>query len=180
MLLKKLLNLGLIGVCTMTLLACSNQKAQDYSANTPELTIQKYFNGPSKAYGLLQNWSGKQTRRFSVTMQGHWHDVNKGELHEEFVFSDGEKQTRDWTLTMTDAHHFTATAHDVVGVAKGEQYGNTIHMSYVLAVPVNGKIINLNVDDWLYAINERVVINKSTLKKFGLTVGQLTIAFEKG
>ena len=163
----------------MILSGCAGSSAEMYSKNTPTLTIQKYFNGPATAEGMLQNWRGKQTRRFNVVMNGTWTNDKEGILHEEFVFDDGEKQTRDWHLTMIDAHHFTGTAHDVVGVAKGEQYGNTIHMNYVLSVPVNGKPMNIAIDDWLYAINDKTVINKSTLSKFGLNVGYLTIAFTK-
>ena len=163
----------------MLLSSCSWTDAKEYSNNTPTLTIQKYFNGPLTAEGMLQDWKGKQTRRVSVSMEGVWKDSTQGILHEEFIFDDGEKQTRDWTLNMLDEHHFTGTAHDVVGVAKGEQYGNTIHMRYVLSVPVNGKPMNISIDDWLYAINDQTVINKSTLSKFGLNVGYLTIAFTK-
>ncbi len=178
--LKKLLSTVFIaGVFTMILSGCSSPSAEMYSKNTPTLTIQQYFNGPATAEGMLQNWRGKQTRRFNVVMNGTWANDKEGILHEEFVFDDGEKQTRDWHLTMIDAHHFTGTAHDVVGVAKGEQYGNTIHMNYVLSVPVNGKPMNIAIDDWLYAINDKTVINKSTLSKFGLNVGYLTIAFTK-
>ena len=168
-----------LGGIMFSLLGCSAPKAETYAQNTPALTVQQYFQGNLTAEGMLQNWQGKQTRRFSVTMTGNWPNAETGTLHEEFVFDDGEKQSRDWTFKMLDAHHFTGTAHDVVGVAKGEQYGNTIHMDYVLAVPVNGKIMNIAIDDWLYAINDHIVINKSTLKKFGLNVGQLTIAFNK-
>ncbi len=170
---------GLSGGLIMILSSCSSLKAEDYANNTPLLTIQDYFNGPATAEGMLQNWRGKQTRRFSVVMQGTWKNNTEGTLHEEFVFDDGEKQTRDWHLKMLDAHHFTGTAHDVVGVARGEQYGNAIHMNYVLSIPVNGKLMNISIDDWLYAINKQTVINKSTLSKFGLNVGYLTIAFNK-
>ncbi len=177
--LKKTLSLLAIGTLTMTLFGCASNQAKQYQNNTPTLTIQKYFNGPLKAYGMLQNWNGKQTRRFDVSITGVWKNDKEGQLHEFFVFNDGEKQTRDWTLTMADAHHFIGTAHDVVGEAKGEQYGNTIHMQYTLRVKVNGKDRDINIDDWLYAINDKVVINRSTLSKFGLTLGQLTITFSK-
>lgn len=163
----------------MILFGCSSPSAETYSKNTPTLTIQQYFNGPATAEGMLQNWHGKQTRRFSVVMNGAWKNDKEGILHEAFVFDDGEKQTRDWHLTMIDAHHFTGTAHDVIGIAKGEQYGNTIHMNYVLSIPVNGKPMNISIDDWLYAINDKTVINKSTLSKWGVNVGYLTIAFTK-
>ena len=179
MFIKRYLKVLCFVASSLILISCAPSDADIYSKNTPELTVQNYFNGSAQAYGVLQNWRGEQSRRFVVTLNGQWKNKQEGLLHEEFVFDDGEKQSRDWTLTMVDAHHFTGTAHDVIGVAKGEQYGNTIHMQYVLQIMVDGKKMNISVNDWLYAINDNVVINKSTLTKFGLHVGDLTIAFYK-
>ena len=161
------------------LASCSTSQEELYSKKKPPLTVQHYFNGTTKAYGMVQNRSDEVSRRFTVVIQGDWSNPKKGTLHEEFIFDDGEKQTRDWTFTFIDDHHFIGTAADVVGVAHGSQYGDSIHMQYVLAVKVNGKTINLSVDDWLYAINDQIVLNKSTLNKFGITFGHITIAFVK-
>ncbi len=162
----------------LTLGGCDVNNIKDYKNNTPPLRMENYFSGDVKGYGLVQKKSGAVRRRFVVDMKGKW-EGNHGTLDENFVFDDGEKQQRQWILTKIDEHHFTGTAHDVVGVAMGEQYGNVIHMIYVLRVPYNGKTIDLDMDDWLYRINDQVVLNNATMKKFGFSVGKLTASFVK-
>lgn len=168
-----------IGSLFLVLAGCSTSQEELYSKKQPPLTVQHYFNGTVTAYGMVQNRSDEVSRRFTAVIKGNWTNSKKGTLHEEFIFDDGEKQTRDWVFTFIDEHNFIGTAPDVVGVAHGSQYGNSIHMKYVLAVKTNGKTIDLSVDDWIYAIDDKIVLNKSTLNKFGITFGRITIAFVK-
>lgn len=151
---------------------------KNYSNKKPNLEIETYFSGETKGYGLVQKCSGAVRRQFEVQMQGTWKD-NKGILDEHFIFDDGEKQHRQWQLEKIDANHFIGKAEDVVGVAKGEQFGNAIHMEYVLRVPYKGSTIDVTMDDWLYRINDKIVLNNATMKKFGFCVGRLTASFSK-
>jgi hypothetical protein len=103
-----------------------------------------------------------------------------GTLDEKFVFDDGRTDERIWTITVDeDGHHFTGTAADVIGEAKGKQYGNTLNMKYTLRIPRGDSTIDLAMDDWMYLIEGDKLLNLTTMKKFGLTVGKLTIMFEK-
>jgi hypothetical protein len=157
---------------------CSARDIQTYEQNTPKLLIEDYFSGTTSAYGILQDWRGKVTKRFRVTMKGDWQG-SKGILKEHFYYDDGKEQTREWHWEKRDAHHFVGTAEDVVGAAKGTQYGNAIYLRYTLKVPVDGKIIALDFDDKMYLIQGNVVLNKVKMKKFGFTVAELTISFVK-
>lgn len=161
----------------LTLTGCG-ENIDDYKNNTPTLKIQDYFDGNLKAWGLLKDFKGKVTRRFSVTMKGSW-KKDRGTLEEHFVFDDGEEQERTWTFTPTGESTFTGTAHDVVGEAQGRQVGNTFRMNYVMRIPVDGKEYDISIDDYLYRLDEKRVLNISKLKKFGFTVGSLFIYFEK-
>ncbi len=163
---------------TMTLFSCSTKKVENYSDKNPKFDIQQYFSGKTEAYGIMQDRSGKVTRRFSVKMEGVVKN-NQLTLQEYFLFDDGEKQERVWVVDMKDANHFTATAGDVVGVAKGKQFGNALQMNYVLRVPYKGTTLDLSVDDWMYLIDEQSLINVSEIKKFGFVVAKLTIGFKK-
>lgn len=165
-------------VIAIILGGCDVNNIQTYKNDNPTLQMEDYFSGKVKGYGLVQKTSGAVRRRFEVDMHGKW-EGNQGTLDENFVYDDGEKQVRQWKLTKIDDHHFTATAADVIGVAKGEQYGNVIHMTYVLRVPYNGLTLDLSMDDWLYRVNDHVVLNNATMKKFGFPVGKLTASFFK-
>lgn len=161
------------------LTGCSSVTVEDYAANTPKLDIRQYLNGKLEAWGVLFDTSGKADLHFHVTMVGSWQG-NVGTLKENFVYSDGRKDERIWTITFTDDTNFTATAHDVEGVAVGSQAGNAANMRYVLnAVRSNGDTITLSMDDWLYLVDDKTLVNRTKMRKFGLTVGELMIAFKK-
>lgn len=162
----------------MTLFSCSVSNPKIYEANSPKFDIREYFNGKLEAYGHVKDWRGKVTRRFYVTMNAKWNG-NEGTLEELFIFDDGEKQNRTWKFNFENENHFNGSAGDVVGVAKGKQYGNVVRMDYVLKTPVGNSTYDLTIEDWLYMINEKHLINESKIKKFGITVGYLTIGFNK-
>lgn len=166
-----LMSLGLI-------FGCSSIDTKIYSENKPKIDIRKYLNGKLQAQGILQDRSGKVIKSFTVTMQGTW-NKNEGKLVEHFVFSDGKTDDRTWNITMIDDNHFTAKAHDTVGVAKGEQFGNAVKMDYVLKVPVDEKTYDLRLVDWIYLLDEKHAINVTKLTKFGFRVASLTISFQK-
>ena len=171
---KKILTL----IFTMTLFSCSVSNPKIYEKNLPKFDIRKYFDGKLEAYGVVKDWRGKITRRFYVTMTGNWQG-NEGTLEEFFVFDDGEKQSRTWKLKVSDDNNFIGNAGDVIGNAIGKQYGNSVRMDYVLRTPVGNKTYDLKIEDWLYLIDEKHLINESKIKKFGLTLGYLTIGFKK-
>jgi len=176
---KKFKALSLNLLLIISLMSCSKISPKNYQNNTPNLDIKKYLNGKVKAWGTLEDRSGKITRRFTVDMLGTWNG-NEGVLQEYFEFDDAKKDSRTWKINFTDQNNFTATAGDVVGIAKGEQYGNAMRMSYVLDLKLdNGKNYHVSLDDWMYLIDEKTLINKSTIKKFGITFGKLTIFFQK-
>ena len=178
---KKIFLSTIIFISSMSLFSCSNLSPKDYQNNQPKLDIRQYLNGKVKAWGVLEDRSGKITRRFVVDMIGKWQD-NKGILEEDFIFDDGEKSRRVWTIIFDDENNFTATADDVIGQATGSQYGNALQMKYVLDLVVDKEKqtrYHVSLDDWMYLIDEKILVNKSTIKKFGITFAKLSIFFQK-
>ena len=45
-----------------------SMKPTDFKNTEPAMTIEKYFDGPVKAWGILQDRSGKVTRQFNADM----------------------------------------------------------------------------------------------------------------
>jgi len=169
----------LIGALSMFLSSCTQMPTfKSFKYKEPTMNIKEYFNGPMKAWGFIQGRDGEVTRRFKVTMIGSW-EGNVGTLTEHFDFDDGEKKERIWTLNVNEDGSFTGDAADVVGQAQGSQEGNALNMKYVLRIPVDGTTYDIKIDDWLILLDEKRLINISSLTKFGFNVGRLTIYFEK-
>ena len=165
---------------TILLTNCSgnNMKPIDFKDQKPRLIIEEYLSGNVKAWGILQNRSGKVTRQFSADLNGKW-DGKQLVLDEKFIWNDGEIQTRQWKIDKIDEHNYEGTAGDVVGKAKGYSYGPAFKFEYVLLVPVKGKEMKITFDDWIFMQDEKIAINRATLTKFRFKVGELTVFFKK-
>ena len=171
----------LLLISTLFITNCSfNQtmKPEDFKDQKPRLIIEEYLSGNVKAWGILQNRSGKVTRQFSADLNGKW-DGEQLILDEKFNWSDGEIQTRQWIINKIDDHNYEGTAGDVVGTAKGYSYGPAFKFEYVLLVPVKGKEMKITFDDWIFKQDDRVAINRATMTKFGIKVAELTVMFVK-
>jgi Protein of unknown function (DUF3833) len=169
----------LLGLSAATLLsACSSPQITDYAAEKPLLDLRQYFNGTLDAYGVFTDRSGKVVKRFTVVMQCSWRG-DEGVLDEAFSYSDGTKQRRVWRLTRTADGHYTGRADDVIGLATGQASGNAFHWNYTLALPVDGRVIEVQFDDWMFLMDERVMLNKATMRKFGVRLGEVTLSFMK-
>lgn len=172
---KKLLCLISAG---LILGGCASLPARQYVNDRPVLDLSRYLEGPLDAWGMFQDRKGKVVKRFHVKMMGTWSN-NVGRLEEDFVFSDGSKQRRVWTIVRLDANHYTGTADDVIGVAQGEAYGNALNWRYTLALPVGGKVYNVKFDDWMFLMDDEVMLNRAGMSKWGFHLGDVTLAFRK-
>ena len=161
-----------------SLAGCGSQVLDDYAAETPRLDLREYLNGPLTASGIFFDYAGRADLRFIVDMDGSWNG-NTGTLSERFHYSDGQTDERIWTIRFTDDQRFTATAHDVVGEATGGQKGNAAMMKYRLRIPRDGKEVVVSMEDWLYLQEDGTLINRSKMRKFGLSVGELVVTFRK-
>ena len=155
-----------------------DMKPEDFKDQKPRLIIEDYLTGNVKAWGILQNRSGKVTRQFSADLNGKW-DGKQLILDEKFNWNDGEVQTRQWQITKIDEHNYEGTAGDVIGNAKGYSYGPAFKFEYVLLIPVKGREIKITFDDWIFMQDVRVAINRAKMTKFGIKVAELTVFFQK-
>jgi len=177
----KLINrvlLWLAATSTALLGACSTPQVQDYAKETPVLELRDYFNGTLDAYGIFTDRSGKVVKRFTVVMNCSW-TGDQGVLDEAFSYADGSTQRRIWRLTRHANGRYTGQADDVVGTAQGQQSGNAFHWAYTLALPVDGRVIEVQFDDWMYLMNEKVMLNKAAMRKWGFGLGEVTLSFLK-
>ncbi len=172
------LSLSLLAAGTLALLGCASPTPADYASEKPVLDLKTYFNGEIVAHGLFTDRSGRVARRFTVQMTGTW-TGKQGVLDERFTYSDGKTERRVWRLTDEGNGRWTGRADDVVGVAEGRSAGNALNWRYTLALPVDGKVYEVQFDDWMYLMDERVMLNKAVMSKFGFKLGEVTLSFTK-
>lgn len=174
----KILKLAALGVAIALVAGCSSPQPEQYASQLPKLDVEQYFNGTLDAHGMFQDRSGDVVKRFVVVMRCTWQG-DTGTLDEDFTYADGTKQKRVWTLKKTAGGRFTATAPDVIGSAEGIVSGNALRWKYVLALPVNGKVINVDMEDWMFLIDEKVMLNRTAMSKYGVNLGHVTLSFTR-
>lgn len=168
----------LAALAAVVLPGCASVDPTEYAAERPALQMERFFDGTLEGWGMVQDRSGKVLRRFTVVIRAKW-EAGTGTLDEEFVWSDGERQTRVWTLRRVADGRYSGTAPDVIGEARGQVAGNALRWRYVLAVPVDGRVWNLDFDDWMFLVDERVMLNRAVMSKFGFRVGEITLSLAK-
>lgn len=165
-------------VVILTLGACSNMQIEDFAGTAPELKLEEYFAGQTKAWGIFEDRFGNLKREFTVDILGEW-DGTTLTLTEDFVYSDGEEEQRIWRITKLANGRYEGRADDVIGVANGTVRGKALNWSYDLMLTISGNQVKVRFDDWMFLQPGGVLINKADVSKFGISLGTVTLFFAK-
>ena len=170
--------LAIASLATLSLAGCASPTPADYASQSPKLDLKQYFNGKLLAHGIVTDRGGKVLQRFTVALTGTWVG-DTGTLDERFTYADGRKETRVWTIKRGADGRYTGTAADVLGEAQGQAAGNALNWRYTLALKVDGRTWNVDFDDWMYLIDDRVMLNRATMSKFGVRLGEVLLSFTR-
>nr|WP_297456925.1 DUF3833 family protein [uncultured Halomonas sp.] len=113
-----------------------------------------------------------------MDIEGHV-DGDTLTLEEDFVYANGDTDRRVWTFERVDEHHWQGRADDVEGAVEAESYGHVFHMSYPLDVLIDGSPWTFTMDDWMFLQPDGRLINRTAMKKFGVTLGEITLVFDR-
>ena len=150
-----------------------------YLSQEPRFDLFNFFNGDVRAWGIVQNRSGEVVQRFEVDIDGNVSGQTLT-LDETFRYSlgDGVKE-RVWTITREDDGSYVGGAGDILGPASGSSYGNAFRWTYAMDLPVEDQTYRVKFDDWIFALDDRRILNRSYIQKFGLDVAEVTIFMER-
>jgi hypothetical protein len=180
--LKRLMGWLLAAAAAAALVAgCGSIDPQVYAREQPALDLKQYFSGTLLGHGLFMDRSGQVQRRFVVTIRASW-DGDTGTLDEDFVWSDGEKEKRVWTLQPVAGQpgRWRGTAADVRGEAAGIVAGNALNWTYTFMLKTrDGKRYDIDFDDWMFLVDEKVMLNRAVLSFWGFRVGEVLISFQR-
>ena len=156
----------------------SNMSVEQYRDSTPQLVLEDYFLGETRAWGIFQNRNGDVERQFTVDILGKMVDGNLV-LEEDFIYADGTLDRRVWTIKKIDGKHYEGRASDVIGHATGHVSGNALNWSYTLDLPYKDGTIEVQFDDWMFLQPDGVLLNKAKMTKFGFYLGEVTLVFQR-
>ena len=167
-------------VVLLALAGCSSSiKGEDYENISPAFDIEAFFDGNVIAWGIVQDRSGAVVQRFIVNIDAYQKDGNLI-LDETFEYGVGEgPEKRIWTLTKNANGTYTGSADDIAGDARGVSHGNAFNFVYEMDLAVSGSTYRVNFDDWFWAFDENTMMNRSYIKKFGITFAEVTIFMQR-
>jgi hypothetical protein len=164
----------------MLLSACAGRPAlDDPQLSDRQLNLEEFFVGELVAHGQFQDILGTVRRRFEVAITGTW-DGETLTLVEDFVYEDASTEQRIWTLVKTGPDTWRGTAPGVIGEALGEERGDTFNWAYTIDLPIPGdQTMRVSFDDWMWLLTEDRLLNRAYMKRYGVTIGEVIIMFEK-
>ena len=160
------------------LAGCAAPDVARYRTEQPVLDLQQYFDGRVDGWGIFTDRSGRVVKRFTVAMDCRW-SGDEGVLDEDFRYSDGTRQRRVWRVRKLADGRYVGRADDVVGEAQGQAAGNALHWQYTLALPVDGRVWEVDMDDWMFLVDGEVLLNRTRMTKFGIHLGDVTLSFRR-
>ncbi|MDD9905032.1 MAG: DUF3833 domain-containing protein [Rhodospirillaceae bacterium] len=172
---KTLLGMIFLGV---VLTGCGGMDIKKFEAATPQLVLEEYFAGKTRAWGIFEDRFGTLRREFTVDIDGRW-DGRTLILDERFVYRDGERDRRVWTIEKVGPNRYQGRADDVIGVATGEAKGNALSWRYNMDLKVGDSTLRVHFDDWMFLQPDNVLINRARVSKWGVELGQVTLFFSK-
>lgn len=168
----------LLFLLAILLAGCSSVDVERYAGSTPRLDIGEYFDGQTRAWGMVQDYSGEVQRRFTVVIDGTL-EGDTLTLDERFTYQDGEPDRRVWIFERQDDATWRGRANDVEGPVEARQAGHAFNMRYRLPVEVSGRELTFTMDDWMYLQPDGRLINRTAMSKFGVTLAEITIVFDR-
>ena len=150
----------------------AGQRVDDYGDGHPPFDLRRHLAGRLICEGAIFGPAGRVTSTFIAYFDAKW-TGNVGVIDEEFLYDDGEKQQRQWTITLAEDGTFTAKAPDVPGIGKGAQTGAAVLLRYPIRIPERGGGYVLKAFDCMYLTEEGTIINRSQFRKFGIRVAEL-------
>ena len=159
-----------------SLAGCASPSVQQFAATAPAFDPVTFFTGHIVSWGVLEDRSGYPTKVVTTDCVGA--PEGPDGLHMVQHLAEGaDRQVRDWHMRRVSPTHFEATANDVVGVASGDASGRVFHWTFVLALKPGNSLENVTMDQWMYLQDDGSMINRDTIRKFGVILAEVTEHF---
>ncbi len=142
----------------------------------PTLEPERYFALRLDAYGVFVDRFGTVRRQFEVAVTGQRTDTGFI-LDESFLYDDGETEERRWNVTALGSGRYEGRCADVVGVARGVCTANMLSWRYAFRLAMYGRKVTVRFDDVMVLHAGDILVNRATVSKAGLRLGEVLLSF---
>ena len=144
----------------------------------PTFEPESYFAGRLDAYGVFVDRFGSIQRQFEVVVEGRKTDTGFS-LDEYFLYDDGEREERRWDVTALGNGRYEGRCRDVIGVARGVCTANMLSWKYRFRLEMFGRKVAVTFDDVMVLQFGGVLVNRATVSKAGLKLGEVLLTFRR-
>jgi hypothetical protein len=173
---QKMISLATAGLILVS--GCAPVPVDTFKGAKPDFVLEDYFEGKTRAWGLFEDRMGTVRRQFVVDITGRWNGKTLT-LTENFLYNDGEKELREWSITKNGSNGYIGTTADAVGEAVGRAAGNAFHWQYDFNLAIGDGSWRVHFDDWMFLQPNGVVLNKATVSRWGIKIGTVFLSFDK-
>lgn len=144
------------------------------------VVLEDYFRGKTVGKGVFESGIAGVYRPFTVYLTGTWNArTSTLRLREDFVYEDGERDTKTWFFQKTGPGSYVGKRADVRAPTHVRTVGNSLKFSYVADVVTGDKTIGLRFRDTLTQVDRRTVRNTARVYRFGIPIGKVDLTFRK-
>lgn len=146
-----------------------------------QLVLEEFFLGKTIGKGMFESRIAGVTRPFTVYLHGTWTPKTRMlRLREDFVYDDGERDTKTWFFEKIGSGRYIGQRADVKGPALVETgKDGALRFSYIANVPLENGSILLRFNDTLTKMDSRTVRNTADVVKGGFRVGTVELTFKR-
>ncbi len=172
--------LVLLAPLLAALAGCSAPIAPAKLAGTlPAFDPIGFWSGHHRSWGVMENRGGAPTDTVVTDCLGTLSPDGSLHMAQTLTLGDGSQSRRDWHLWRTAPETYAATANDMVGEAHGTASGRVFHWTWTLALSPGNKLKNVVMDQWMYLYPNGTMMNRTTIRKLGIVLAEVSEQFEK-
>ncbi|GAB4538930.1 MAG: DUF3833 domain-containing protein [Roseibium sp.] len=145
------------------------------------LLLEEFFQGRTVGKGVFESRIAGVYRPFTVYLRGHW-DPRRFtlRLREDFVYDDGERDSKTWFFQKVAADRYIGQRADVIAPANVRTDADgSLRFSYIAQLETESGPLLLRFDDTLTRVDAKTVRNTAKVMKAGIVIGTVDLTFRK-
>jgi len=164
-----------------TVLFCLLALGTALPAHAKPLVLEEFFKGRTVGKGVFESKIAGVNRPFTVYLNGRWDPKTFTlSLRENFVYEDGEKDTKTWFFQKVADGRYIGQRSDVIAPTNVRTTTDgAIRFSYIAEIETENGPLLLRFDDTLEQVDRRTVRNTAKVMKAGFTIGTVDLTFTK-
>lgn len=163
---------------TILLASCgAPPSVRDFADTAPALDPVAFFTGNVRSWGVMER-SGAPTAVVTTDCVGEMAGDSL-RMTQVLQIGDDKPVTRQWRMRRAGPGRYAAVANDMVGTAEGEASGRAFHWTWTLATSPGNRLRNVTMDQWWYLLDDGTMLNRTRIRKLGVTLAEVTEHFAR-